>query len=1362
MNAPRAAAFAVLLLLLLPVVVAQGPGAAPTATSHETATLAPAVFRTNAPVAATVTVQGLLVSNAGGSPVQTITVTLPGTAVLSESPTAPAGWTITRDQSQASPPSVEYTSLAPGSQDEAVFPITLQSISCPNGFATHAWSIVAKTVAGASRALSASHRCDNRAPVLVAAGPATATTESGEVTLATVSDDSSFTQTATIVRPDGTSLTQTSSTSTLKLAIPKTGVGAWRYHVDVVDAAGNALRIPATGQSTLAVADATLPVVELSAPGLQEAGAPHLVFFNFTDNVAPVNATLRWRVDAGAWTSVDVFGKTQQSLPGVSDWQKTVEVELFVGDAAANVGRAAATAAFADRLPPLPAATFADPTARGWNSATVPVAITATDAGSPRLTVNYTRMTRAADGTWTFQNASAATRIDLSLAGSAEHILYWGARDDAGNVANGGPRIVRVDPAAPTATLENLTAGWVTSPLWITFRPTAPLSGLAAAVWRVNEAEQPERSRRFDADGTYELRWNATSVAGVDAAGTGTLRMDVTPPTVDVQAFGDVPSNGKGHRGNVTVTLAAADATTGIASLAFELNGATAVAYAAPFTLREEGAYTVKATARDGAGHATSQSLSILIDRTAPRLEILVNGTGTGALFNHSAAVTLRSDDNLLTGLACTLNGAAANAAAGFNVATDGVHTVACSATDAVGNPASVQRTFAVDAAPPVLGAPTDLGMVRSVAPAVTVTDAASGVATVEGLLTLPDGTTRSVAMTRDGATHLWRMETIPLADGRHTLAVRATDPLGRATAWTSVLSFHLVSGAPVATVHMPNNWESGVRGIAEIHWTLAPHPVNATMIVSVDGADATPMASPLVIDKRGVTKVSMRVRDDLGNLGPERKFDILVDPTALEQGSSTEQADNRRPTVAAVTLRLSAGRVLATPEGVGDPDGDKVTLYYRWRVNGTVVSGANGASIPVQPGQRIVALVTPWDGRIFGFTTESAELTIEAPKTIPAEEDAWGAALQILGGMRVNETLTFTAGFSGSRATASHRWTFSDGHAATTATVRHAFRDAGAAWAEVVLTDTRGQTHTLRRNFTIAADAPTVAEPFVWRSPAGVPYTLNAYPADRTRILREIPSTLAGGGSGVPSLLLQSGDDVLLWTPATGDTLPVARAEATPGEPAYGDGSQIVPLHYRPSSGWLLLRLLDPQPGLPEPSATPAADAFAWRDGGDVLALVRATGVDLAYDLETLVVEATATEIERGVFAVNATALGGGPIDAFRVTLDDRVIAQGAGRALAFRHEVSAGEEILRVTARTADGQEATKEVRLVRAADPKPTPGTPTPTPPTGGNGTPKGNDTPGKEEDDKDTPAPGALVVGLALLGAALLARRRRPEA
>jgi plastocyanin len=264
---------------------------------------------------------------------------------------------------------------------------------------------------------------------------------------------------------------------------------------------------------------------------------------------------------------------------------------------------------------------------------------------------------------------------------------------------------------------------------------------------------------------------------------------DTTAPVVTAQVAGQQDADGA-YIGSATVSLAAEDDSSGVASIEYSVDGGAYLPYTEPVVFDQPGMYMLEHRAMDNAGNTSAPGTVHLVvvaadgeDTTAPVVTPEITGElgGDGA-YVGSATVNLTALD-AGSGVATVeydLDGAGYATYTGpVVVDAPGEHTVAYRATDNAGNTSQPgSATFAVvepsaeDTTPPTVTTQVtgeqDAGgaYIASATVAVLAEDAGTGVARVEYNL--------------DGAGYVaYTAPVVVDVTGPHRLLYRATDNAG-------------------------------------------------------------------------------------------------------------------------------------------------------------------------------------------------------------------------------------------------------------------------------------------------------------------------------------------------------------------------------------------------------------------------------------------------------------------------------------------------------------------------------------------------------------------------------------------------------
>src|SRR5438093_552151 len=299
-------------------------------------------------------------------------------------------------------------------------------------------------------------------------------------------------------------------------------------------------------------------------------------------------------------------------------------------------------------------------------------------------------------------------------------------------------------------------------------------------------------------EGSHTFDFYATDVAGnTESTRTRTIGIDATLPSSTAQVQG-TPS-GSGYQSPVTVSLAGSDATSGLQSLSYRIDGGADWTYTTPFHVAGNGSYHLEYFATDQAGNReVARSITLQLvggsgggGTHAPPVTTSNRGGTKGAngwyVSSVDVTLTASSPAGSPTMIAYRIDGGNwAGYTSSFSL-TGGRRTVDFQASDADGFLSPLQTlTVDVDYTPPTItSAPGDViapdGTLSS-----TGTDDVAGVAqyevSIDGGPFVSMGTGTSVRQT-------WTI-------GSHTANVRGLDNAGNMTT-RSISSRVQAGGAP-------------------------------------------------------------------------------------------------------------------------------------------------------------------------------------------------------------------------------------------------------------------------------------------------------------------------------------------------------------------------------------------------------------------------------------------------------------------------------------------------------------------------------------------------------------------------------------
>jgi hypothetical protein len=433
------------------------------------------------------------------------------------------------------------------------------------------------------------------------------------------------------------------------------------------------------------------------------------------------------------------------------------------------------------------------------------------------------------------------------------------ATDAAGNITTKSVTIKK-DSGLPTVSVPlapNGTNGWYSTRPTLAASASDAVSGVASAFISLNGGSW--LASVSPADGTASVAGRATDNAGnVATSSAQTVLVDTVAPSVALARAGTL-TNGW-YTTDVSITASASDATSGLSTTEYRVNGGAWTAGSA-VTLNTDGTHVVDFRATDKAGLVTSSSQTVKIDKTNPALGFSPSGTlGSNGWYKTTVALTMSASDPA-SGVASfeyRLDGGVWTTGSAITL-TDGTHTVDTRATDIAGNASTSSFSAKVDTGLPALsnvavGTSGSNGWyVSNVTFTATSSDSMSGLALTEYSV--------------DGGT--WKSGSVVtvIADGSHVIDFRATDNAGNRS--TNTRSIKVDQTDPAVSFAVPVG-TAGANGWFTSPVGLGINRSDATSGIAADEYRLNNGAwTPITVDLNlveGVNTVEARVTDKAGN----------------------------------------------------------------------------------------------------------------------------------------------------------------------------------------------------------------------------------------------------------------------------------------------------------------------------------------------------------------------------------------------------------------------------------------------------------------------------------------------------------------
>ncbi len=415
----------------------------------------------------------------------------------------------------------------------------------------------------------------------------------------------------------------------------------------------------------------------------------------------------------------------------------------------------------------------------------------------------------------------------------------------------------------------------------------ASIDGGAAQGVGVDAAGNFSFVSAFPSDGLHTIQFIAHDRAGNASTPVSTSYvLDTTAPVLEINS----PASGASSSQNPTIQGIAADATTGLSSLRWQVdNGAFATVSAngagqysfttnLPTDNTQNGPHTVTVEATDLAGNVTTRSINftLLANVTAP----VFTSPAQGAEVSQNVIVAGKVS-TLMTGPEISFNGVdftplTVDAAGNFSVPTnynaDGLHTITVRGI----NPFTQQYvsnsvSFTLDTAKPtvsITSSATETLSEQNITVTGVAADATTKIASVKW--SVDDGTATTILPDANGN---FSFTTNATTDGAHTVKVVVTDAAGNSQ--EASISFTLDSTAPTLLITSPATTDVASKqnitvtgnvadpgsGISSLKWTLNH---GADNILTPDGSGN--FSFPTNVSTDGVYVIDIYATDVAGN----------------------------------------------------------------------------------------------------------------------------------------------------------------------------------------------------------------------------------------------------------------------------------------------------------------------------------------------------------------------------------------------------------------------------------------------------------------------------------------------------------------
>jgi len=447
------------------------------------------------------------------------------------------------------------------------------------------------------------------------------------------------------------------------------------------------------------------------------------------------------------------------------------------------------------------------------------------------------------------------------------------------------------DAALPTVTITVTSAQtfgvWHSLPTTVTLTGVDAGSGIDQVLYTLDGGPTQVYSGPFTVPaGVHSIVYWATDLAG--NAGlqlTQAVSVDNVVPSGLTATLSSARMSGIWRSSPVSVTLAAIDAESGLASITYQIDAGPVLTYAGAFSISANGAHTVTFWATDNVGNQAGPIVqAVNVDNAPPVLDpAVLSSTQTSGIWRTDpVTVTLSAVDaqSGVGSISYTIDGGPVlTYAAPFPVSGNGAHTVVYWATDLLLNTTTVPNRASV-AINIDTAAPTPA---ISIAPAATFGDWYPAAPTVTLSATDSGSGVASIGYSVDGGpTQVYSTPFPVTGDGPHTVSYWATDNLGNGGVTTALSQpVNVDSVAPVVDpIVLSAATNTGAWYASPMTVTMAASDALsglAQITYTINGGASQVYTAPFTITADGAYTIVYTATDNAGNTAAPQSTTAFV-----------------------------------------------------------------------------------------------------------------------------------------------------------------------------------------------------------------------------------------------------------------------------------------------------------------------------------------------------------------------------------------------------------------------------------------------------------------------------------------------------
>jgi hypothetical protein len=302
------------------------------------------------------------------------------------------------------------------------------------------------------------------------------------------------------------------------------------------------------------------------------------------------------------------------------------------------------------------------------------------------------------------------------VSGEGTHFIEYFSEDVAGNTETFQTVQIKIDTKAP-ATVDDLTGSmgsdtWYTSGVAFLFTTSDDMSGVLKTKYRVDGGVWHTYSGSFSIirDGTHTIEfYSVDNASNQESTVSITIKIDATAPSTIETLTGSEGRNGW-FIGDVTLTLAGSDETSGVQYTEYRVDGGSWQDYAGTVPIIDDGEFTIEFCTIDLAGNIEDiRTLQIKIDKTDPNIDTLaIQGADGDGILTTSSAEAQWTGSDAMSGIdhyevkidGGGFAGTGLPQQKEFSNLGDGTHTITVKAVDRAGNSWEETISFMTDTNP--------------------------------------------------------------------------------------------------------------------------------------------------------------------------------------------------------------------------------------------------------------------------------------------------------------------------------------------------------------------------------------------------------------------------------------------------------------------------------------------------------------------------------------------------------------------------------------------------------------------------------------------------------------------------------------